>query len=147
MKRLILLLLVLFMLVNIPNQLEVIARKWSYHYGVDPKLVFAMITQESGWQPDIMSEQGAMGLMQVTEGAFLDCGVDLSEDLFDPEINISCGVQYLARVCQVNDSLVKALACYNGGPTLLDKAYEAYPAETQRYIVKVLWLYQRDDFL
>jgi peptidoglycan hydrolase-like protein with peptidoglycan-binding domain len=40
--------------------------RWSAHYGVDPTLARALAWQESGWQNDVRSSAGALGVMQVT---------------------------------------------------------------------------------
>ncbi|MBM3679636.1 MAG: LysM peptidoglycan-binding domain-containing protein, partial [Actinobacteria bacterium] len=43
---------------------------WSQHYGVDPKLVRAVAWMESGFQEDVFSEVGALGVMQLLPGTW-----------------------------------------------------------------------------
>ena len=44
------------------------ADAYADHYGVPRELVHAIITHESGWNPRVVSNKGAMGLMQLMPG-------------------------------------------------------------------------------
>ena len=57
--------------------------------GVPPSLVVALIEEESGGQPDIVSSAGAVGLMQIIQR--FHPGVDLT----DPATNIDVGTHVL----------------------------------------------------
>jgi soluble lytic murein transglycosylase len=66
---------------------------------VDANLIKAIIHTESDWRIDIVSEVGAVGLMQVTFVALTDVNVKYNfnfklEDLKNPEINILVGTTY-----------------------------------------------------
>jgi soluble lytic murein transglycosylase-like protein len=65
------------------------------HYGVPRELVHAIITQESGWNPQAISNKGALGLMQLMPGTAADFGV---MDPFSIPDNIGGGVRYLAAL-------------------------------------------------
>ena len=43
---------------------------WAARYGVDARLVRALAWQESGFQPRVVSNAGALGVMQVTPGTW-----------------------------------------------------------------------------
>lgn len=63
-------------------------------YGIDPKLMQSMMEIESGYDPDAVSDVGAIGLMQIMPNtAKGDLGID-EADLYDPRTNIEGGVRY-----------------------------------------------------
>lgn len=65
------------------------------HYGTDPKMVKAVLVSESGAREKAISRKGAVGLMQVMPhtAKLFGCG----KDLFNPEVNIDCGVRILSN--------------------------------------------------
>ncbi len=103
-------------------------------HGVDPTLVKAVVTAESDFDPNVVSQAGAQGLMQLMPGTAEDLGV---EDVFDPAQNIEGGTKYLSWMLKRFDGdTSKALAAYNWGPANVDKG-GSYPAETRNYLKKV----------
>jgi soluble lytic murein transglycosylase len=90
---------------------------------LDIDLICATITHESGrtWNPDVVSQAGAMGLMQVmpTTGMYISKYEEISwsspeEILFDPVLNIRIGCRYLSSLVDEYD-VDGGLAAYNGG--------------------------------
>jgi len=51
-------------------QVRALIDHWSAHYGVDPALARALAWMESGYQKDVVSPAGAVGVMQVTPTAW-----------------------------------------------------------------------------
>lgn len=110
---------------------------YSSKYGLDPKLVRAVIKQESGFQPFALSTSGAMGLMQLMPKTAEGLGVT---DAYNIEQNIMGGAQYLYYQLKAFDGDLKlALAAYNAGPNAVKK-YGGIPPyqQTQDYVKKVM---------
>ncbi|WP_196601670.1 LPD38 domain-containing protein [Pectinatus frisingensis] len=92
----------------------------SAKYGVDPALIHKVIMQESGYDPDAVSNCGAQGLMQLMPETAAGLGVN---DSFDMAQNIDGGVHYLRECLDATDGDVhQALARYNGGPGYMNSA-------------------------
>jgi hypothetical protein len=102
--------------------------KESQRYGLQPTLVMALIATESSFFNWSRSEQGAVGLMQlspVTAEAMVRqwsaSGVRVKwsgeESLFDPVINLRLGLGYLSQLVRQFGDLKTALTAYNYGPT------------------------------
>jgi soluble lytic murein transglycosylase-like protein len=104
-------------------------------YGVDKKLVMAVIDVESGFNAAAVSTAGAQGLMQIMPATGRD--LDLA-DPFDPSENIDAGIRYLRYLLDTFPDRRLAVAAYNAGPNAVKK-YGGIPpyAETQNYVEKV----------
>lgn len=89
--------------------------KWSKYYGVDPRFIVSIISQESGGNTNAISSVGAIGLMQIMPStASSVCGVT-REQLFNPESNISCGVKYISDTYKKYGDYRKVAAVYYSG--------------------------------
>jgi hypothetical protein len=122
------------------KNLEVVIEKYARAYGVDEDLVWAVIRQESGFNPHAVSPKGAMGLMQLMPGTAALMGV---RDAFDVEQNIAGGIKYLERCLnRFNQNVGLALAAYNAGPENVVK-YQGCPPfpETRQYVASILQTY------
>ena len=122
---------------------------------LDPLLLFAVIRQESLFDPWATSWAGARGLTQVipTTGEFIARQLKLDgfqvEDLYRPYLSVRFGAAYLAaQLDGFDDQVPLALAAYNGGPgnarrwaeeaTDVDLAVEEIDlAETRLYVRRV----------
>lgn len=104
---------------------------WANTYGLDPDMVATVMQIESCGDPQALSSAGAQGLFQVMPFHFA-----AGEDMLDPETNARRGVNYFAeRLQQSNGDVGLALAGYNGGPGVMSRAFDTWPAETRRYYV------------
>jgi hypothetical protein len=122
------------------HNLEMVIEKYAQQYGVDQDLVWAVIRQESGFNPHAVSPKGAMGLMQLMPGTAAMLGVS---DAFDVEQNIAGGIKYLEQCLnQFNQDVCLALAAYNAGPNNVVK-YQGCPpfSETRHYVASILRAY------
>lgn len=140
-------------------------------FAVDRALVFAVMRQESRFDPRMISSAGATGLMQIipsTAEHVVGRHDDLSDQdtgrsaLFDPANNMELGQRYLAELMtmpEVANNLFLLAAAYNAGPGTLSRwrreldgmddpllFIESLPyAETRDYVEKVLanfWIYR-----
>jgi soluble lytic murein transglycosylase-like protein len=105
--------------------------------GLDPAVLYGLIEQESGFDPNATSSAGALGLTQLMPGTASSLGV--SEPL-NPQQSIEGGARYLGELLrQFSGNTTDALAAYNAGPGAVQQygGIPPYP-ETQQYVSKVL---------
>ena len=110
-------------------------------YGVDPKLIYFVIRQESQFKPKARSGKDAQGLMQIISATAERFHV---ENRYDPEQNIDGGVRYLKWLLKRFDGNVKlALAGYNAGEGSVQKCGNNVPdyKETKNYVQKITSAY------
>jgi soluble lytic murein transglycosylase len=131
-------------------------------HGLDPNLLFAVMRVESVFNRRIISNAGAVGLMQIMPHTGQRIAFRLGIDDFDPiqllspERNLEFSAWYLASLLRRFDGrLPLAIASYNGGPhnvrlwmrnnsadMPLDAFLERIPfKETHRYVRRVLSYY------
>ena len=137
----------------------------------DRALIYAVVRQESGFNPRAKSSSKAMGVMQIipSTAAFIMKNRDYrlrrnkNHLLYNPPHNIQIGIKYmkfLLKLPIVNQDLMWMLASYNAGPGNFKKwtknkdyklsdtllMLESLPArETRNYIKLVLtnlWMYK-----
>jgi len=123
------------------------AKEWSnlieaasVKHHVPVALIEAVITQESGFRPAIVSPKGAIGLMQLMP----DTAARLNVDPWIPSQNIMGGTLLLHQLLtQYNGNLDLALAAYNAGSKNVAR-YGGVPPfpETQAYVPDVESLYR-----
>ncbi len=138
-------------------------------FRVDPALVYALIHQESGFNPNAKSGAGASGLMQLMPRTASLVARDKAyhrgtktKKLFSPEVNLTLGQKYLESLIRdpgISGDLFFIAAAWNGGPGNLSKWWrksdhrgdpllfiESIPArETRIFIERVmanLWIYR-----
>jgi soluble lytic murein transglycosylase-like protein len=122
---------------------------YSAHYGVDPRLIMALVVCESNFDPNSTSHAGARGLGQLMPGTAKGLGVSNS---YDTEQNLYGTVKllrghldkYTTKTGDSFEGLVLALAAYNAGPGAVSKHGGVPPyRETQNYVRKVIAMYKQ----
>jgi peptidoglycan DL-endopeptidase CwlO len=104
-------------------------------HGVDPSLLAAVASRESGFNASAVSSAGAQGLMQFMPATAKGLGVDA----FDPTSAIDGAARYLSSLTKQFRSTELALAAYNAGPGTVTRHGGIPPyAETQNYVRAVL---------
>ena len=87
-------------------------------FSLSPTLVFAIIKVESDFNPNAVSNKGAVGLMQIlpTTAEYIAKKLSVDEyDLFEPKTNIRFGVWYLRYLLLRFEDYKTALCAYNAG--------------------------------
>ena len=135
--------------------------RYNVEFSVDQALVWAISRQESGFNPRAKSRARAAGLMQImpsTASFVTQNRAYRGRDkhlLLNPQRNLEIGQAYINKLLKeplIDQSLVRLLAAYNGGPGNLRKwlaridhqddpflLIESIPArETRHYIKNVI---------
>jgi soluble lytic murein transglycosylase-like protein len=126
--------------VDIPSLVAQIALQ----LGVDPVIAVAQAQVESSFNPNAVSSEGAVGVMQLMPETAAGLGVT---NLTDPTQNITGGLTYdLQMLSQFGGDWMKALAAYNWGPGNVQKAvaangaawFSSIPSGVQNYVTTIL---------
>ncbi len=111
------------------------AREAARRHKVPEELFLRLVQQESGWNPNAVSNKGALGLAQLMPATARRLRVDPS----DPSENLDGGARYLARQFKRFKSWRLALAAYNAGPEAVRKYDGVPPYDETRNYVKIIW--------
>jgi soluble lytic murein transglycosylase len=108
----------------------------SQERGLDPYLVVALIRQESLFDTHARSPAAALGLMQLLQPTAarvakqIGIAVPTSEMLFDPDVNLTLGMQYLKDLlARYSNNRQKAIAAYNAGESAVDRWEKEIPSD------------------
>ncbi|MBE3132377.1 MAG: lytic transglycosylase domain-containing protein [Acidobacteria bacterium] len=131
-------------------QIDALAMK----VGVADHILYALIREESYFDPGAVSSAGAVGLSQLMPATAAQVAKSLrieEPDLRDPVTNLEIGARHLKDLLRSVDSVPKALLAYNAGLTRvrtwekagkglpLDLFLESVPIEeTRQYVRKIL---------
>jgi soluble lytic murein transglycosylase-like protein len=128
---------------------------------VDRALLYAIMRQESGFNPTAVSGDGALGLMQIMPDTGRKLGFDPAQ-LKNPRLSITAGQKYIAKLLGnglVDNDLILMATAYNAGAGNLQKwkgapkamsdpllFLETMPAkETRQFVKRIVaayWIYQ-----
>ncbi len=111
---------------------------------VDPRLVWAVMREESGFAPEALSSADAYGLMQLlpSTGRWMADRLRLpwqgAESLWDPAVNIWLGSAYLGYLLQRYGDPRVALAAYHAGPGRVDRWLQGGPpADVELWVERI----------
>lgn len=126
---------------SVTTNLDSIFKEAADKYGVSERLLKAIAYTESGFQADVTSSSGAMGIMQLMPSTASAYGVSDPYDAYQNIMGGAAVLKDLLNMFQGNQSL--AIAGYNAGCGNVKK-YGGVPpfTETQNYVAKVTSLMQ-----
>ncbi|GEM_PF-3348566 len=107
-----------------PEKLKAEAKR----QGVPWSFVMAVMREESGFNPEIVSYANAFGLLQILPKTASDVAKKkiTGEQLKNPDINIPIGVEYFAWLLKRFEHPALAAAGYNSGPGGVQKSFGRY---------------------
>ncbi|HTP58510.1 MAG TPA: transglycosylase SLT domain-containing protein, partial [Spirochaetia bacterium] len=122
--------------------------------GIRDSVLYALVREESYFNPDIVSSVGAVGLSQLMPATASAVARKLhmgEPDLHDPSVNLAIGVRHFQDLLKSVNSIPKALLSYNAGLTRVrvweraagdmpqDLFVESVPFdESRKYVRKIL---------
>ncbi|AAC07629.1 transglycosylase SLT domain-containing protein [Aquifex aeolicus] len=145
----------IYRVVSHPTPYENLVFEAAQKFEVPVPLIYAVMRQESLFDPYAVSSSGAKGLMQLIDSTARWKAKRLGlkiRSVFDPETNITLGTAYLAFLMDYwNGDLIRVIASYNAGHGAVSrwKRYEddflfieLIPYnETRNYVKRVLYNY------
>lgn len=160
MLILLLLLIGIFNIKNIkqsiyPEKYALFVEKYSEEYGLDKYRVYSLIKAESNFKQEVVSDKGAVGLMQLMPETAEEIAGKIGlenfsvEKLYEPDTNIRIGCYYLSFLVErYSGDYVSALAAYNAGYGNVDDWLANWQAdkvepeeipfgETKKYVEKI----------
>ena len=125
---------------SVDSQPRRLAEWYATRYGVPFEFVAAIIDVESAWQPYVVSDAGAAGLMQLMPATAYRFGV---RNRFRIEENIQGGVAYLAFLMQeFRDLRLVAAAYYAGERRIAKVGLKCADPDVTRYVSAVQRAYR-----
>jgi len=139
-----------------PRPYATMVEQFEAEYHLPQHLLHAVMRQESGFDPDVVSPVGAKGLMQLMPQTASrlaeELGLTGALELGEPRTNLRLGAAYLRKLLDTfSQDLVLAVAGYNAGPQAValwqgragSGSIELFAAripytETQKYVERVL---------
>lgn len=115
-----------FWRLSYPRPYSATVRAAGEEFDVDPLLIWAIMRQESGFDPGAFGYAGERGLMQVLPSTQTWIAGELGEDIspgdaFTPQANVRMGAWFLDFLLDYYDGdLTLAVAAYNGGAGNVD---------------------------
>jgi len=117
-------------------EIEYYVAAYAAHYQLPVSFVRALIAQESGWQPCVLSEKGAAGLMQLMPETQRLLHVD---NACDVRQNLSGGMRYLAYLKEKfhGDLRLVAAAYFAGEAAISRRGLEYANREVVVYVATI----------
>ena len=125
------------------GKIDNLIRHYGAQHGIDPFLIYCLMSQESSFVPAATSYKGAQGLMQLMPGTAARYGV---RNPYDVAQNIAGGTRYLKDLLKMfNGRVDLALAGYNAGEGAVMKYGNKIPPydETRNYVRLILKRYTK----
>jgi soluble lytic murein transglycosylase-like protein/Tfp pilus assembly protein PilF len=137
-----------------PRPYEALVQKFSARRSLDPAFVYALIRQESGFDRDIKSGAGAVGLMQLMPATARNLAKKDGWSGFDPnmlniaEANIRLGTMYLRDLKKdYDDNYCFVLTNYNAGPEATRRWLAALGSKPLASLVEDISYWETRDYV
>ncbi len=114
---------------SFPRKYENFVKLAEKEFSISKNLIWSIARQESAFMETAVSPSNAYGLMQMLAGTAKETakwlrvkGFNVSEDIFNPKLNIRFGTHFISRmVGKYRGVIPLAVASYNVGPGNLDR--------------------------
>ncbi len=117
--------------------------KYSKVYGVNPKLVTALMARESRFNPKAVSSSGAVGLGQLLPSTCKTVGISNPYDIDQNAKGTARYMKYLlGRFKKYRNRVKLALAGYLEGPNIVERKL-GYKPHTAAYVRDILTIYRK----
>lgn len=110
---------------------------------LDPYMAAAIIRQESAFDPTVVSNAGAVGLMQIMPGelnaitAAAGLAAATRADLFDPARNTEIGAaEFVQKLQRMNGNRTLAIASYNAGEEAVGRWIAKTPLDDMDFFIE-----------
>ncbi len=121
-------------------------------YNIRPELVLALMREESRFNPEAVSNAGAIGLMQLMPNTAKSLYPEVTIDSLEiTDINITLGIKYLSALSDTFPNIIDVLSAYNAGSARVRQWRKTYNTkdpylymecipfkETREYVQRVL---------
>jgi soluble lytic murein transglycosylase len=114
--------------------------------GLEPALLYALMREESGYRPEVVSVSGARGLLQLMPATAarvaLRAGMpeQSEDDLFLPRVNIQLGALYLGELLRRFDGRTSAaVGGYNAGPRAVARWLKRADGEDDEWVESIAY--------
>ena len=118
--------------------------EYSYKENIDPKLVAALISQESSFNKKAISSTGAKGLGQIKTFNFKDLNI---KNPYDIKQNVRGTVKYIKSLMSLweneQNSAELALASYYQGPNAIKHKEKKLDSDASRYVQGIISKYNK----
>ena len=112
--------------------------------GLDEAWIYAILRQESAFNPQALSHAGARGLMQLMPATAREIARSVGlprpsqDDLYGPDLNITLGSNYLLKMKRrYAGNTVLATAAYNAGPGNVDRWLPEQPHSADIWVATI----------
>ncbi len=124
------------------KDIELLVQEWAPKYSVDPALVLALISTESGFNANAVSPKNAQGLMQLIPATAERFGV---KNAYNPVDNLKGGLAYLRwLMAYFKGEVALVLAAYNAGEEAVERHRGIPPyRETINYVKQITSVYKK----
>ena len=108
--------------------------KQAKQMGVEPAIVLSIAKAESGFNQNVKSAGGHIGVFQLSHTTARNMGLDP----YNLDDNIKGGIIYYKNMYNMFGSVELAVAAYNSGPYAVKKCNNTIPKHSQHFVNKIM---------